>query len=80
MTGEWRRLKDGAIGAVAGDGTVLVRVKLRAGLLRSEGKVEVSTTVGARDTTAAALLAVYAALREGEERAAAVSAPATLGV
>jgi hypothetical protein len=55
----------------------LLRAKTKAGLLRTNGTIDVERRLGEREALAAALLATYLLLREQESGAAAASAATT---
>jgi hypothetical protein len=75
LSGEWRRLggKRG-FGFVGEDGEPLVTAKVRSGLIRSSGEVEINSRLDERVAIVAALLACYLLIRRNEEAAASAAA------
>jgi hypothetical protein len=70
--GRWRRSRHGAL-ALDRTGTALIRVTLRAGLVRSSGTVHVSPALTGHRAIAACLLAAYAVIRDLDRTAAAAT-------
>jgi hypothetical protein len=74
---EWQRLsRTDGFGFVAADGTVLLRAKIRSGILRTAGEIKINATLTACDAVVAALLAAYLLIRKMETEQAATSAAA----
>jgi hypothetical protein len=76
LVAEWRRLPGAAgFGFVTAGGERLVSARLRAGLMRSRGKIVVSERVREHDAVVLALLAAYLLIRRGEEQTASETPP-----
>ena len=71
LTAEWKRLghKHG-FGFVDADGQTLLSARVRTGLIRSSGEVEINAPLDERQAIVGALLACYLLIRRNEEAAA----------
>lgn len=77
-TAEWKRLgrKEGH-GFVGQDGEPVLRAKVKSGLVRLTGDVEVADDVGEQDALVLAVLASYLLIRKAEDEASAVTVSTT---
>jgi hypothetical protein len=76
---EWKRIgrKDG-YGFVRPDGTPFVRARLRSGLVRHSGEVEIAASANEREALVASVLASYLLIRKREAGSAAAGATAVV--
>jgi hypothetical protein len=75
LAAEWKRLgRKHGFGFVGRDGEPLVSAKVRTGVIRSSGEVEVDPQLGEREATIATLLACYLLIRRNEEAASSAAA------
>jgi hypothetical protein len=70
LTAEWKNLHRGrGFAFVDPDGEPLLTAKVRTGLLRSSGKLEIDPRLTRRQATVAALLASYLLIRRNQQAA-----------
>lgn len=76
---EWKHLgrKEG-FGLVAIDGMPLLRAKVRSGLVRSTGEIQINPSLLERRALVAALLAAYLLIRKNEQNTAGVVAASSV--
>jgi len=75
---EWKRLgRKSGFGFVSSDGTPLLAARVRTGVLRSSGNVQVDSSMPERERLLASDLAVYLLIRRNEEQAASSAAATT---
>jgi hypothetical protein len=82
VVAEWKNLRRGrGFGFVDPEGVPLLTAKVRTGLLRSSGELEIDSRLSERQATVAALLACYLLIRRNEQAAsgAAGASAATAG-
>jgi hypothetical protein len=79
VVAEWKNLRRGrGFGFIDLEGEPLLTAKVRTGLLRSSGQLEIDQRLSERQATVAALLACYLLIRRNEQ-AASGAAGATAG-
>jgi hypothetical protein len=73
-TAEWKRLGGGqGYGFVGADGELLLRAKVRSGIARTNGEIEIANDLPEPDALIAAVVGSFLLLRKAEEAASAAA-------
>jgi hypothetical protein len=79
QTTEWKHLdRKQGFGLVTIDGMPLLRAKIRSGLVRSTGEIQIDASLLEHDAPVAALLAAYLLVRKNEQDTAGVVAASSV--